>query len=223
MIISPFSYYFNRIFPYVTPNQLTFMWGFLTLSSFLIIAIGGYWYMLLGILLYHLAMIGDYMDGEIARVTGVKTIGGTWLDKIIAYLSRGLMVLAVGIGLFRSSGNIFWLYLGIWTTMFLLYNNLNRLKVYETLVYLKKLNIAYDMEKQILKDGGLKFKKVGFLQKVKSYVVELLRPPNPFSFLFWAILFNVVQYYLILMAVISPYAFVKSFIGTYKQIGNIKE
>ena len=179
--------------------------------------------MLLGILLYHVAMIGDYMDGEIARVTGIKTLGGIWLDKVIAYLSRGLMMLALGIGLYRNTENILWLYMGIWCTMFLLYNNLNKLKVYETLVYLKKLGLAYEFEEEVKKGGALKFKKVSFFQKVKSYVVELLRPPNPFSFLFWAILFNIAEYYLILMAIISPYAFIRSFIGTYKQIGNIRE
>jgi len=222
--ISPyFSYLFLRFFPKITPNQITFGWMFISLVSFVVMCIGGYWYLLAGILIYHFALLGDYIDGEVARVTGIKTLGGTYLDKVISYISRGLLVLGVGIGVYNANGNIIYLYLGIWSTLFLVYNNLDKLKVYETFIQFDRLELIKDMKKAYKEEGFLKFKKSSFLQKVKSFTIESLRPANPFSLIFWAILFNVPEIYLILMAVVSPYAFTKSFISIYKRIGNIKE
>ncbi len=219
--VSPYvSYFFTKFLPFITPNQITFAWGIIGLIGILIMTIGSYWYLLLGILIYHFAIFLDYLDGEIARATGKTTLGGPYLDNLFSSVNRGLLVLALGVGVYRVSGSIIYLYLGIVSGLFLIFDNLNKLKLYEALEEKKRL----DLLKQVTGEyriKGYKSSKKSFIQKMKSYCIEMLRPANPFSLLFFAIVFNVPGYYLILMTIVSFIAFVRNFLIIYNKIGNV--
>lgn len=233
-IMGPFStyfaYFFNRIFPSITPNQISFFWGFLGIIACFFIALGGYWNMVLGAVIYHVALLFDYIDGNIAKAHNRTTIGGTYLDRLLHYLHRGLLLLALGIGIFNETGNIFYLYAGLSACLFFTFDNLNKLKVYETLVNEKRFDLIEGIKKSHIEEGGRDF-DLGFFARMKAYIIELLRPNNPFSFFFAAIILsipgwsifgvNAAMAYLLLMAVISIILFFKSLALEYSQIGNI--
>lgn len=223
-ILGPFSnyiaYFFARFIP-LTPNQLSFVWGFLGVLAAFIMALGGYWNMVLGAIVYHIAILIDYVDGEIAKARKITTIGGTYLDRLFHYIHRGLLLFGLGIGIYNTNGNIIYLYLGAGSCLFLLLDNLNKLKVYETFVNEKRPDLFKSIKEKYNEEGNQKFND-GIVQTTKSYIVELLRPNNPFSFLFIAIVFNIPEYYLILLSIISPIFFFKNLITIYKKIGNIE-
>ncbi|MDD5133552.1 MAG: CDP-alcohol phosphatidyltransferase family protein [Candidatus Nanoarchaeia archaeon] len=226
--VSPYvSYFFIKFLPF-TPNQVSFMWGILGLISVLVMSFGGYWNLLTGILIFHLSILLDYVDGDMARALKKKTIGGTYLDAFFSWTLRALLMLGLGTGLFNYSNNIIYYYLGIWCCILLLIDNLTKLKVHETMVSLGK----YDLLKKLIdereenyekgrKDSTENWKQTSIFQKIKFYLPRFLTPNGMFSLLFFSIIFNFSQYYLILMSIIVLPFFIRNFIAIYKRIGNI--
>jgi len=223
--ISPYvSYFFVRFLP-LTPNQISFVWGFLGVLAAIVMSFGGYWYLLIGVLIYHLALLLDYVDGEIARAMrktgkgGCTTLGGTYLDRFLHYIHRGVLILGLGMGIWRTTGNNIYLYLGISSCLFLVFDNLNKLKVYETLINEKR----FDLLKKSHSEGMHGFNKFSgnFIEVMKSYSVEMLRTNNPFTLLFFSVLFDFPIVYLVIISIVSPIFFFKNLVAIYKSIGNI--
>jgi len=212
--ISPYLSWLFAKLPF-TPNQISFIWIIIGFIGIFIMGLGGYWFLLLGILIYHFAILLDYVDGEIARIRKKTTIGGAYVDMTFSWIFRSLLLLGLGIGIYNTNGNVIYFYLGIWSCLLLVFDNLAKLKVYEALIDEDRLDLIKKQKEIILKDKS-------FIQKTKIYIIEMLRPFSPFSLIFFAILFNVPHYYLILMAIISPLVFVRSLINIYKEIGNIR-
>lgn len=72
---------------------------------------GNYYLMLLGFFLYQLWNIFDLVDGEIARVTDVKTAGGKYLETINEPITECGFILSLGIGISKILNDptfIFW-------------------------------------------------------------------------------------------------------------------
>lgn len=222
--IAPYlSYVFLNYLPF---NQIhiNVLWGILGILSAILIAFGGYWWMLIGILLYHFAFSLDYVDGIVLRSGYKPRIWGIYLDKIFHYIHRYLLVLVLGIGIYNTSGQVIYFYLGVSTAFFLMLDNLNKLKVYEVLVNIERFDLLKKSREDYKKEGyveGYEKGKNSIKQIIKTYIAEMMRPANPFSFLFFAILFDIPKYYLILLAIISPLIFIKGFVGIYKRIGNL--
>ncbi len=215
------SWFIARFFPFITPNQISFFWEFLALIGIFIMSLGNYWNLLTGILIYQLAILFDYVDGQIARTTKKTTIGGTYLDFVFSWINRSLLMLALGIGLYRSSEEIIYFYFGLSTCLFLLFDNLAKLKVYETL-FSKDMYDIIIKQRDKLRKSGRRVQQANFIQKTKAFLVEMMRPFSPFSFLFFSILFNISEYYLIIMAILVPILFIKNFITIYKDIRHIR-
>ena len=218
--ISPYvSYFFVRFIP-LTPNEISFLWGIIGFLGIFFIGLGGYTNMVIGILIFHLALFIDFIDGEVARATGNTTLGGTYLDRLFHYLHRALLLFALGFGIWNVTGNEIYLYLGLWSSFILIFDNLSKLKVYETFVNHNKLDLLETSKDAYTSDGCQNYHGT-FMQKVKAYAMELLRANNVLSLLFFAIIFNFVEAYLILMAVVSPIFFTRNFINIWKRVGNI--
>jgi phosphatidylglycerophosphate synthase len=72
---------------------------------------GSYYLVLLGCFLYQLWNIFDLVDGEIARVTNVKTAGGKYLETINEPITECGFILCLGIGLTKMLSDetfVFW-------------------------------------------------------------------------------------------------------------------
>jgi phosphatidylglycerophosphate synthase len=72
---------------------------------------GNYYLMLLGCFLYQLWNIFDLVDGEIARVTDLKTAGGKYLETINDPITECGFILSLGIGISKILNDpafVFW-------------------------------------------------------------------------------------------------------------------
>jgi phosphatidylglycerophosphate synthase len=81
---------------WVTPNRLTIAAFVVGIGSAACFWQGGYGWLLLGALLFHLSFVLDCMDGKIARLNGTGSVFGTWLD----YVFDRLRVAVCAVGLF---------------------------------------------------------------------------------------------------------------------------
>ncbi len=95
----------------VTANQvsaLSIITGIAANTTFIF---GNYYLMLLGCFLYQFWNIFDLVDGEIARVTDLKTAGGKYLETINEPITECGFILSLGIGLSKILNDktlVFW-------------------------------------------------------------------------------------------------------------------
>src|SRR5699024_12112161 len=66
----------------VTPNQVTVAALFLGLGAAVCFALGYWYFLVLGALLYYLCFLLDCVDGKLARITGTETLFGSWMDYV---------------------------------------------------------------------------------------------------------------------------------------------
>jgi phosphatidylglycerophosphate synthase len=97
----------------VTPIQLSVVSFAIGLASVWFIGRGGYIHSVLGAFLFEFASIFDGCDGENARLTYRTSKIGGFLDIIGDALIFVLFFLSLPVGLYRSSQNPAWLYLGL--------------------------------------------------------------------------------------------------------------
>ena len=88
----------------LAPNQITlvsFLVGlgaaasFASLSPFVVVA---------GLLAYHLHVLLDYVDGEVARCRGETSVRGAYFDLITDRVTFPLLVFSAGLGVYRQTG-----------------------------------------------------------------------------------------------------------------------
>ena len=112
-VLRKISPYFTKFFidHNVTANQvsaLSIITGIAANTTFIF---GNYYLMLLGCSLYQLWNIFDLVDGEIARVTDVKTAGGKYLETINEPITECGFILSLGMGLSKILNDktfVFW-------------------------------------------------------------------------------------------------------------------
>ncbi|NUR92529.1 MAG: CDP-alcohol phosphatidyltransferase family protein [Nonomuraea sp.] len=94
----------------ITPNQIT--WGafLLGLGSAGCFLAGD---LVAGAILYHLSFVLDCVDGKIARLKGTGTVLGGWLDYVFDRIRVLTCALALMWGMFQSTGQEFYLVLGV--------------------------------------------------------------------------------------------------------------
>lgn len=98
----------------ITPNQWSIVTLLIGLSSVACIAYGQH-LLPLGAFLFELASVVDGSDGENARLTyRVSQVGGA-LDIIGDAVTFVSFFAALPVGLYRTTGNLVWIYLGIFT------------------------------------------------------------------------------------------------------------
>lgn len=212
------SWFFANFVP-ITPNQISFLWEFIELFGIGMIALGGYKYMLLGIIIYHCGFLFDYVDGQIARARKITSYAGAYLDLLLSWINRSLIMLALGTGLYFTYNNILYFYLGLCICIIFFIDNLAKLKVYETLIGSDRFDLVKQERDRYYSMG--KRTSTSLIGRIKNNLMEMLRPFSPFSFVFWGILLNISQYYLILMAVLVPIGFIMNFTRIYLKIASL--
>jgi phosphatidylglycerophosphate synthase len=198
----------------ITPNQVSMFWILLGTLGFILIGFGEYKLAVLGVVLYHIAQLFDYVDGEMARTLGKKTIGGVYLDEIAQVLHRSLLLVMAGLGVYNAGYGIFYLHIG-WISSFLFMFK----STFEDRVRLALFNNK--MYKMAI------WKKESYAQKQKrkkrDSILFLLRPAEPFNLFFIFIVLNMwlwLGYLLVLQLVIVVLMLSKSIVSTYKKTGN---
>ncbi len=106
------------ILPYIfktpiTPNMVSLIGVIVSIYSGYLFAKGGYWYGVAAALITYVSALLDHIDGAIARIKSKESDFGAHFDTLcdyIFYISFGLGMTA---GLYRGTGNPFYIWLGV--------------------------------------------------------------------------------------------------------------
>lgn len=96
----------------IHPNWITFGTLLVGIFSGAISMFGSYGALAVGGILFQITSILDGVDGELARVKFQTSLSGEWLDTICDDLTNVFYLTGVTLGVYHSSGVIFWLWLG---------------------------------------------------------------------------------------------------------------
>lgn len=106
------------ILPYIfktpiTPNMVSLIGVIVSIYSGYLFSKGGYWYGVAAALVTYVSALLDHIDGAIARIKSKESDFGAHFDTLcdyIFYISFGLSMTA---GLYRGTGNPFYIWLGV--------------------------------------------------------------------------------------------------------------
>ena len=97
----------------ISPNLVTTLVLLLGVSAGLLLASGERWMMHLGAGLFMLAMLGDHVDGNLARATGKTSTFGHYYDHVAMATTYAAMFLGVGVGHSEGFLGLFTIPLGV--------------------------------------------------------------------------------------------------------------
>ena len=194
----------------ISPNLISFSWIIIAFLGIFFIALGGYWNALIGILIYHFALILDSIDGGIARLTNKTNAGGEFLDRFFSTLNRSLILFAMGYGLFRIGKGEIFLYLGIYSAILLYLENSIKMKNYESLINSNRVDL--------IKKRSSKINKLNL--NIAFYLKELFRPGNHFTLAFFSILFGLIDWYLYVFSALISIQIIFVFFKVFFELKN---
>ncbi len=136
----------------ITPNQVTFISFLLKFPAAYLFFLGEYVYFALGALVFYLSIIFDFIDGPLARLKGMSSSYGAWLDFGADEFGNVLMLFAICWGLYSRTGSIW-----VWIFGFLAIGSiLTVTMIYQTFVRFFPDGDAKIVEKQKHKNKVLK-------------------------------------------------------------------
>ena len=97
----------------VTPNMMTLMVLFFSIIAGLLFSLGTYGAMVAGSLMSWFSSMLDGSDGELARVRFQVSPFGEWFEMVCDYLYYILVFVGIGVGLFRQTGDLIWMWMGL--------------------------------------------------------------------------------------------------------------
>lgn len=115
ILLKPFTYKLTFLFANYTkftPNQITMMsliFGLMSAYSFLK---GTWYYLIIGAILFECSFILDYTDGRIARLKGLKSIFGAYLDIISDFTKYFFIILCLAYGQYLVTNDVSFLLYG---------------------------------------------------------------------------------------------------------------
>lgn len=200
--------YLTKLFLYtpLKPMQVMFLWFLLQIISCIIIAQGGYGYILGGVVLFQLSAILDNVDGQMARFYGQQSLLALYVDQIYHWINYPLLFLALGYAI-----NTLWL--GIATAGLFLYT---KIVVFNPSIY----NLRNEHVENVLKKiywGPRQEDKKTLLMKI----YDLFRMSLLFNVLFFGIVLNLVEITLYLYLVAFIAEFFRKFIYTIQQFKKV--
>jgi phosphatidylglycerophosphate synthase len=87
------------------PNQITVVSFAVGLSGAFAFASTGPWIVLAGLVGYHLHVLLDYVDGEVARCRGETSVRGAYLDLVTDRVTFPLFIFCAGVGAWRETAD----------------------------------------------------------------------------------------------------------------------
>lgn len=105
------TFFLSRISPYitylfaktsVTPNQLTLLGFVFTVLGAISLSKPRLFDWIMGWLLLQVYLILDCSDGELARIKGMETRFGVFIDNFLHPISNALVVIGVGMGCYQA-------------------------------------------------------------------------------------------------------------------------
>lgn len=180
-LIHEIGFYFTKPFinTRITSNQVTLLWLFFGLAGAVMLSIGTYKWMLIGILTYHIGNFFDCVDGNLARYRNKSTLKGQYLEQISHHITITAILSGLTIGTFRMTNNMISLYLGgimVGTFIFAKLFNLNLMSY--------KVELR-DRVAQIVDQLNPRKRS-----KFSIFVFSFVRIEHPLNLMFFTILLN---------------------------------
>jgi len=164
----------------ITPDQITAFWLILQLFGSGFMVFGVYWMNVVGVVLYTVAMLLDYVDGQIARIKKISTYKGIYLEELGIYFGSPVFFLCLSIGVGRSSGDLRYLILGVVSALCILYSKLVQVNP-----------LSYSPDKRAVLIQLRQSVSTRPANKYLGYGAFAIRRSNPLNLLLFGILFNV--------------------------------
>ena len=205
-----------KVYPKISPNKVTIsMLSFGLLSAFLFMP-GKYSFSLMGIIAYHLYLILDACDGEIARYKKSKfeeSKKGIYLDYLGHIILNPLIIMSIAIGAyFQDPGFIqrsWFLIIGFITMYFMFINNFIKLKVYEMVIDSGEIKELAKTQKEFKSQDRRK-------NPIMDELWQFFRIMTFNSLLFFGI-FNLLPYLVLINGIIFPIQSLKRFYGVIRK------
>jgi phosphatidylglycerophosphate synthase len=131
-LVDPYASRLVRLvagYRWVTPNRLTLLGTVLGLGSAACFALADRWWLLAGVVLFHLSFVVDCMDGKLARLQDSGSIFGVWLDYIIDRFKVLTCGVALMGGLYRDTDRMVYLWLAFGVVVLDLFHYLDLLRI----------------------------------------------------------------------------------------------
>ena len=96
----------------ITPNMVSFLSIISSAIAGFFFSLGSWPDLVKGYIFLQLVVLLDAVDGSLARYTGIKGTYGSWVDKISNKLHKFFFVLGVTVGIYKNTGNSWYLILG---------------------------------------------------------------------------------------------------------------
>ena len=92
----------------LSPNAVTAVLIVVGLGGAAVLAVGGLWPAIVGVVLVQLYLVLDCVDGEVARWTGQTSVKGIYLDRLGHYLVEAQSSLRSAFGPWATKGSGGW-------------------------------------------------------------------------------------------------------------------
>jgi phosphatidylglycerophosphate synthase len=164
----------------ITPNQITTFWLLLQLFASGLMLFGEYYLNVLGIILFTVAMLLDYVDGQIARIKKISSAKGIYLEQLGIHFGSPIFFLCFGVGTGIAYNNVIYFGIGASTAILALYTKMIAVNPYDYPLRLREeiLNLK--------KSTTTRTKN-----KTLAIIGLLFRRSQPINFLFLGILLNI--------------------------------
>lgn len=169
----------------ITPNQITFLSFVFSLFSALFFILASHFFVVLGAISFLISHILDGVDGVLARVKGVSSEYGSFLDHISGIFSRPIVFFGISWGVFSVNNN----YL-TWVFAYLAITSLI-VKAYTQFVFFQKFPFSKNISKEM-------YKKFNFLILFR-YTVWFYLP----LMLFFSVI-NKMYFFLLFFGIYGP-------------------
>ena len=131
----------------ITPNQVTFLSLVSALIASFFFYLANYQSLIIGAVFAQIALLLDFVDGEIARYKGLLSKFGAWFDAVTDRIKYIALLLTLSIGLYLKTANPLALILGMFAISNILMINLVRIT---TRYYIGAVHHAIPIKKTYL-------------------------------------------------------------------------
>ncbi len=105
LVMRRLSIYVTKLFlkMNISANQTTLFAMSFSIAGGIFLAIGEYWYAIIGALFFNLWLVFDCVDGQIARYHGSSSAIGQIFDSMDADICYAILFISAGIGVYNST------------------------------------------------------------------------------------------------------------------------
>ncbi|MFH1248899.1 MAG: CDP-alcohol phosphatidyltransferase family protein [archaeon] len=161
----------------IKAEQITAIRITLEVISALMLSIGAYYYSLTAMIIFQFASFMDSVDGAIARHRKCYSKNWVIVDGVFHHIVSPLLLLCLGIGMFRSTNRAIFLYAGFVGAFA------------QTLSQVIQADLSYFRKHRDTKVE--RAKKGGIINNTYLLFWDFIRLEQPLSILFFAVVFNV--------------------------------